>query len=496
MLNDLRLRLRALFRRKAVEVEMDEELRFHFENQVAKLMRSGWTPAEAQRRARLEFGGMEQIKEEYREARGVSFIGTFVQDIRFGLRILGRTPVITCVAVVSLALGIGAHTAIFSLIDTVMLRLLPVQKPEELVLLARTHALLESDPTPSFTNALWEEVRDHQDVFSGVFSWSDSKFDLSRGRAVRQANGIFTSGNYFRTLGVPPAAGRLMAAADDQPGCPGVAVLSYGFWQDHFGAAEGAVGGTISLDHHIFQIVGVSAPGFYGVEIGQNFDVAVPVCAAAIFDGKESRLEHRSWWWLRIIGRRKPGISVEQINARLGVISPEVFAGALPPDWDPQGKKDFLKLRLVSSPAATGTSYLRRRSFLGGSRLGNSFRSLGKCPIGTLHLDRKKSGVLGPVAGWPRAGLHRLGRRSHRHTVRRTSRTTLDEGFVISGDERPAGRRERAPGPIPSREVHRSLPSGAFAGPAGHCRLVSAQLREAGNARHRLRPQQRPSRKC
>ena len=90
MLNDLRLRLRALFRRKAVEVEMDEELRFHFENQVAKLMRSGWTPAEAQRRARLEFGGMEQIKEEYREARGVSFIGTFVQDIRFGLRILGR----------------------------------------------------------------------------------------------------------------------------------------------------------------------------------------------------------------------------------------------------------------------------------------------------------------------------------------------------------------------------------------------------------------------
>ena len=159
MLNDMRLRLRALFRRKAVEVEMDEELRFHFENQVAKLMRSGWTPAEAQRRARLEFGGMEQIKEEYREARGVSFIGTFVQDIRFGLRILGRTPVITCVAVVSLALGIGAHTAIFSLIDTVMLRLLPVQKPEELVLLARTHALLESDPTPSFTNALWEEVR-------------------------------------------------------------------------------------------------------------------------------------------------------------------------------------------------------------------------------------------------------------------------------------------------------------------------------------------------
>jgi putative ABC transport system permease protein len=361
MFNDVLLRLRSLFRRQTVESEMDGELRFHFEKQVESLIRSGLAPAEAKRRARLEFGGMDQVKEEYRDARGVSFIETLLQDIRYGLRILGRTPVITSVAILSLALGIGANTAIFSLIDTVMLRMLPVQNPEELALLARTNRKGGGESTPSFTNALWEQVRDHQDVFAGVFSWSDTKFDLSNGGAVRNANGIFTSGDYFRTLGVQPAAGRLVSLADDQRGCPGVAVLSYGFWQDHFGAADSAIGTTISLDHHVFQIVGVSAPGFYGVEIGQKFDVAVPVCAAAIFDGKESRLDHRSWWWLSIMGRMKLGISKDQMNARLGVLSPEVFAGALPQDWEPDDQKQFLTRTVVATPAATGTSYLRRR---------------------------------------------------------------------------------------------------------------------------------------
>jgi len=229
------------------------------------------------------------------------------------------------------------------------------------VLLARTNRTSGGEPTPSFTNALWEQIRDLQDVFSGVFSWSDTKFDLSNGGAVRNANGLFISGDYFKTLGVQPAAGRLLSLADDQRGCPGVAVLSYGFWQDHFGAAESAVGGTISLDHHIFPIVGVSAPGFYGVDVGQKFDVAVPVCAAAIFDGKESRLDHRSWWWLSIVGRRKPGTSMERTKSRLGVLSPEVFGGAVPQDWEPKDQKQFITRSVVATPAAKGISYLRRR---------------------------------------------------------------------------------------------------------------------------------------
>ncbi|MGB8477124.1 MAG: ABC transporter permease [Candidatus Acidiferrum sp.] len=360
MFSDLFFRLRSLFRRDTVESEADAELRFHFEQQVEKNLKTGLTREEALRRARLDFGGHEQLKEEIRDARGVSFLETLFQDIRYGLRILGRTPVITSVAILSLALGIGANTAIFSLIDAVMLRLLPVQKPEELVQVLRANFSGEGDGTPSFTNPLWEEIRDHQDVFSGAFAWGDERFDLAQGGAVQSASGIFASGDYFSSLGVHPVAGRLFSRADDTRGCPAIADLSYGFWQDHFGASPSAIGSTISLNNHLFQIIGVSSPGFYGLVVGSKFDVAIPICTADIFDGKDRRLDHRSWWWLSIMGRLKPGISRDQVKARLGVLSPEIFAAALPKTWDEKGQARFLKLRLVPAPAATGMSWIRR----------------------------------------------------------------------------------------------------------------------------------------
>jgi putative ABC transport system permease protein len=360
MFNDLFFRLRALFRRDAVESEADAELRFHFDQQVEKNISAGLTREEAVRRARIDFGGHEQLKEEIRDARGVNLIETVFQDIRYGLRILGRTPVITGVAILSLALGIGANTAIFSLIDAVMLRMLPVQRPEELVQILRANSAGRGEGSSSFTNPLWEQVRDHQDVFSGVFAWGDDRFDLAQGGAVQDANGIFVSGDYFDTLGVRPVAGRLITLDDDKRGCPAVANLSYGFWQDHFGASPSAIGSSISLDNHLFQIIGVSSPGFHGVEVGSKFDVAVPICSADIFDGKERRLDQRAWWWLRIMGRVKPGINQEQLKARFGVLSPEIFAAALPKDWDEKGQARFLKLRLVTAPAATGMSWIRR----------------------------------------------------------------------------------------------------------------------------------------
>jgi putative ABC transport system permease protein len=359
--NDLFFRLRSLFQRDALESEADTELRFHFDQQVEKYIKSGLTREEALRRARIEFGGHEQLKEEIRDARGVNLVETFLQDIRYGLRILGHTPVISCVAVLSLALGIGANTAIFSLIDTVMLRRLPAQKPEELVQLLRASSSGTGEGSPSFTNPLWEQVRDHQDVFSGAFAWGESRFDLSQGGAVRYAGGIFASGSYFNTLGVRPAAGRLISPPDDTRGCPAVVVLSYGFWRNHFGGAKEAIGGTLSLNNHPFQIIGVSSPGFYGVEVGSKFDVAVPICTADVFDGKNARLDHQSWWWLSVMGRVKRGVSQDQLRARLGVLSPPIFAGALPKDWDDKSKARFLKLMLIASPAETGISYLRRK---------------------------------------------------------------------------------------------------------------------------------------
>jgi putative ABC transport system permease protein len=360
--NDLLFRLRSLFRRDAVESEADAELRFHFDRQVEKYINSGLTREEAMRRARLEFGGHEQLKEEIRDARGVNLIETLVQDIRYGLRILGRTPMISSVAVLSLALGIGANTAIFSLIDTVMLRMLPVEKPDELTQVRIQDPRSPNDEAePTFTNPLWEELRNRQDFYSGIFAWNLTQFDLAQGGAVHDVNGMFASGEYFRTLGIRPAAGRLITSDDDKRGCSGVAVLSYGFWQDHFGGAESAVGSTLSLDNHIFSVIGVSAPGFFGLEVGNKFDVAVPVCAAEIFDGPKSRLDGRSWWWLNVAGRSKLDVSLEQLKARLRVVSPLVFRAALPQDWESKDQQAFLKRSFEPTPAATGTSYLRRQ---------------------------------------------------------------------------------------------------------------------------------------
>ncbi|HTQ60994.1 MAG TPA: ABC transporter permease [Candidatus Solibacter sp.] len=361
MFDDLFFRLRSLVRRKAVESEADTELRFHFDQQVEKYLKSGMTREEATRRARLEFGGHEQLKEELREARGVNLLETFLQDVRYGLRILGRTPVITCVAILSLALGIGANTAIFSLIDTVMLRMLPVERPEELVQVRmRSPRDTSGESNPTFTNPIWEEMRNHQDVFSGVFAWGEERFDLAQGGAVQRADGFFASGDYFSTLGVRPAAGRLFSGADDKRGCAGAAVLSYGFWQNHFGGAPSAIGSTLSLNNHSFEIIGVSAPGFFGVDVGNKFDVALPICAAAQFDGAKSRLDQRSWWWLRVLGRPKLNLTPAQLNARLGVLSPQVFSAAAPQNWDAKHQQDFLKRTFVTTSAGTGVSYVRR----------------------------------------------------------------------------------------------------------------------------------------
>lgn len=288
-------------------------------------------------------------------------MGTLQQDLRYGLRMLAKNPGFTAVAVLTLALGIGANTAIFSLIDTVMLRFLPVEKPEELVLVRMRTPQEGSSPRTTFTNPLWEQLRDQQDVFSSAFAWSPARFNLAQGGAVRYAYGIWASGDFFRTLGVRPAVGRLFSAADDQRGCPGVAVLSYGFWQDQFGGAVRVVGEKITLDKHTFPVVGVAPPGFYGVNVGEKFDVALPICATALFDAKQERLIERAWWWLNVVGRVKPEISREQMRARLQVLSPRILGESVPENWDPPMQSDFRQWVFVTTPAASGISYLRER---------------------------------------------------------------------------------------------------------------------------------------
>src|SRR5208282_2916387 len=296
-------------------------------------------------------------------------------DLRFALRMLRKSPGFTAVAVLTLALGIGANTAAFSLIDAVMLRMLPVSRPDELLQLKRQDPryagggpasfsnllsfLWDGGASPSFSNPLWEQVRDQQNVFSGVFAWANDRFDLARGGTVQPAEGSFVSGDFFTTLGLRPAAGRLITGIDDHRGCPPVAVLSYGFWQGHYSGASSAVGGTLSLDYHPFEIIGVAPPGFYGMDVGRESEVFVPICTVEI-SGIRS-LESRSMWWLNVAGRIKPGIARAQLIDRLQVFSPRIFTAALPQYWPADEQRSFVKEKLVVTSAATGTSALRQQ---------------------------------------------------------------------------------------------------------------------------------------
>ena len=341
--------LRALFRKQESELDMDEELHAWLESAIAEKVRSGMSPADARRSAMTELGSLAAVKEEIRAAGWEAALEAFARDLRFSLRVLKKAPFFTGVVVLTLALGIGANTAIFSLIDAILLRSLPVLNPQELVEVSHT----------SFTNPLWEQVRDQQDVFSGVFAWSTDRFNLSPAGMVRYANGLWVSGDFFRTLGLNPAAGRLLTTADDQRGCANRAVLSYGYWQQRYGGTGAAIGSSISLDDRPFEIVGVAPAGFFGMDVGSKFDVAIPICASVAFDGKRSRLDARSWWWLNVAGRSQPGIGMAQVKARLAALSPSIFSAAVPPNWDVESQKRFRQRVLLPVPAATGRSALR-----------------------------------------------------------------------------------------------------------------------------------------
>ncbi len=348
-----------LWRRKQRDSELNEEIQAHLTLAEREEMESGQPRNEARFAVRRELGNETIVRETTRDMWGWRWLENLFQDVRYGLRMLHKNPGFTAVAVLTLALGIGANTAIFSLVDTVMLKMLPVQKPEELLVLAIRSPKSTSEPDPEFTNPIWEQIRDQQDVFSGVFAWSQVRFDLAQGGESHFVIGLEVSGDYFNTLSVHPVAGRLSVNSDDKRGCSGSAVLGYGFWQDHYGGAQSAIGSMLTLSGHPFQVIGVAPPGFFGVDVGKKFDVAIPICAEAIIQGRNSALDVRSSWWLNIVGRPKSGVSPEQISTRLQVISPQVFAATVPDDWKSDLKKSFLGRIIVASPAGKGISAVR-----------------------------------------------------------------------------------------------------------------------------------------
>ncbi len=356
--------LRSLFQKERVEHELDEELRDFVEANAAAKIQSGMNREEAYRRARIEMGGMEAVKESVREATWESLINTLWSDARFGFRILRLNPIFAFTAILSLALGIGANTAIFQLIDAVRLRTLPVHNPQEIARVAidGRHGASGSFSSryPDLTYALWEQIRARQQGFFSMFAWGPSQFNISPGGEVHNVQGLWVSGEFFSTLGVEPVLGRLLNAEDDRPGCGlGGAVISNSFWQREYGGERTVIGQTLTLNRHPFQIIGVTPADFYGVEVGRYFDIALPLCAEPVISGENSQLQSRMGWWLSVMGRLKTGWNIERAGAQLKAISPGIFEAALPPNFNPQNTKRFLEYKLGVFAADSGISDLR-----------------------------------------------------------------------------------------------------------------------------------------
>ncbi len=346
---------RRLFGRARLEHELDAELRDHVERMAADLESSGASPSEARRRALASLGGLDPVKEYCRDARGTRWVEDTLQDVKYAIRSLSRAPGFAVVAILSLALGIGANTAIFSLVNSLLLRATPVREPNRLVRI--DHG--------SFTNPIWEQLRDHHaDIFQGVTAYSGDQFNISPGGQAELVQGLWTSGTFFDVVGVPAILGRTYTAEDDRrgggPNGP-VTVISYAFWQRHFGGAADVIGRSITANRVALTIVGVTPPGFLGPDLGRSFDLAVPIGDEPVMRGAESWLDKRSTWWLEIVGRLKPGQTEADAASALTAVQPQVRAATLPERWPPEFLKEYLTGPMSVIPHGSGSSNIRSR---------------------------------------------------------------------------------------------------------------------------------------
>jgi len=301
-----------IFRRREFESDMDVELGFHVDAYIADLVRSGVDRTEAKRRARIEFGALEATKDECRQAWGLQRMDELRADLRLTFRTLRQNPGFAMIAILSLALGIGANTAIFGLVDAVMLQVLPVRDAGKLVFVQNvgTQGSNGGPPYPCF-----ELLRDKAKSFEGMAAFSASSMEIQIDGAREQIPGVWVSGNFYNLLGIRPLIGRALAASDDQtvgqggPDGP-VAVISRAYWQQRFSGDPAVVGRTIRLSDRSATIVGVMPSEVMSLEPGRPFDVAVPMMLS-----DPGTLRDRAAWWLDVVARLKAGVRPEQARA-------------------------------------------------------------------------------------------------------------------------------------------------------------------------------------
>jgi len=372
---EIRAALAGLNLNPAQEASVADELAQHLEDRYDEMRRDGLDDAEASRLLRSELndgrlvtelkGLLPPVPEAISPGQDIRerLLAGLGKDLRYAIRMLRLNPSFAAVAILSLALGIGANTAIFELLDAVVLRTLPVLSPQQLASIREIHGGRIGSTVArqkNFSYALWQQIQQQQKGFSGIAAWSTETFDLGQGGEAHYVQGMWVSGSFFRTLGIRPVLGRLLTENDDYRGCGlRAVVISYAFWQRSFAGRADAVGSKLSLDGHPFEVIGITPATFYGLEIGRNFDVAVPVCSESAIRTEGSWTQSATTWWLDVIGRLSAGWTLGKANAQLASMAPGIFAATLPPEYDATERKDYLRFRLKAETAATGVSELR-----------------------------------------------------------------------------------------------------------------------------------------
>jgi putative ABC transport system permease protein len=278
-------------------------------------------------------------------------------DLRLAFRALRSMPIMSSVAVLSLALGIGANTAIFSLVNSLLLRSLPVAEPQRLVTISSDTALrLGFKAGLGWNYAMWEQLRRRARIFDGALAWRVQRFSLANGGEAQLTHGLYVSGEFFTTLGVPAMLGRAFTTSDDvRGGGPDgpVAVISYGLWQRRFGGTAQVIGSRLLIERVPFTIIGVTPPDFFGLEVGSAFDVALPLGTETLIAGPRASIDEPRRLALSPMLRLKHGQSLESATATLRAMQSEILG---PGDWPP-----FVREPFTLVPAASGVSGLRGR---------------------------------------------------------------------------------------------------------------------------------------
>ncbi len=356
-LNRLLYLVRALFRRASLDRGLDEEMQFHLEALTRQKVAAGLSPAAARAAALREFGGVAQFQEECRDKRPSRWLLDFLSDLQYAIRLFRKSPGFTAVALLSLALGIGANSAIFTLAEAVMFRQLPVRQPAALV------QILGAVPASaarqgSFSYPTFEWLRANGGMFSHVFTWSSRQIEAGQGDAMEWVALERVSEDYFAGLGVSARIGRILT---DESRQPMVAVLSYNWWRKRYQSDPAVLGRTVRLGGVPFTIVGVAPAGFSGAVVGAAPDIYVPLAAAGPFASETRMFSRRTSVWLPLMARLAPGVPSARSSAGLQSLWSAMIAQTGPPDRDGRIVEGFSELRGQLLPASTEISPLRRR---------------------------------------------------------------------------------------------------------------------------------------